>query len=156
MKFEEALRLVLRREGGYVNHPSDPGGETMHGITLRVARMHGYSGSMRDMPFSVAADIYRATYWNAIQAEKLPEDLRFHVFDAAVNSGPSQAVKWLQACAGVTGDGIVGPKTIAAASTVSAAHYSATRLRFMTSLPTWGAFGRGWARRICENLDLIR
>lgn len=156
MNFEQALKLVLRHEGGYVNHPSDPGGETMHGITQRVARQNGYSGSMRNMPVEVAARIYRALYWDAVRADELPESLRFHVFDAAVNSGVSRAVEWLQECGEVKADGIIGPKTLAASKAVSAAAYSAHRLRFLTALPTWGAFGKGWARRICDNLELIQ
>lgn len=156
MNFDEALETVLKHEGGYVNHPSDPGGETNYGITKRVAVAHGYTGSMRDIPMSVVREIYRRSYWDAVKAEKLPADLRFHVFDAAVNSGVSRAAKWLQDCAGVAADGIIGPRTLAAAAAVSPAQYSAVRLRFMTDLSTWGTFGRGWARRICDNLELIK
>lgn len=154
MNIEQALAILLRHEGGYVDHPSDPGGATNHGITERVARQHGYTGRMRDLPLSVATDIYRKSYWAPIKAEQLPPALRFHVFDAAVNSGVSQAVKWLQQCAGVTVDGVIGPVTLAAAAKVSPAKYSAVRLRFMTGLAGWSAFGRGWARRIADNLEL--
>lgn len=154
MNIDQALEILLRHEGGYVDHPSDPGGRTMYGITERVARGYGYQGHMRDLPLATAAAIYRKQYWTAIRADELPASLRFHVFDAAANSGVAQAVKWLQQCAGVKADGIVGPITIKAAQAVSAAHYSAVRLRFMTNLSTWGAFGKGWARRICDNLEL--
>lgn len=156
MNIEQALALLLRHEGGFVDHPSDPGQETNHGITERVARQHGYTGDMRDLPLSVATTIYRKQYWAMIKADQLPEALRFHVFDAAVNSGNVQAIRWLQMCAGVKTDGIIGPITIRAAADVSPVEYSAMRLRFMTNLPTWGAFGKGWARRICDNLELIK
>lgn len=155
MNLDKALELLLRHEGGFVDHPSDPGGATNHGITERTARQHGYTGNMRDLPLSVAITIYRKQYWLMIKAEQLPDSLRFHVFDAAVNSGHVQAIKWLQRAAGVKDDGIVGPMTIKAAASVSPAKYSATRLRFMTDLKTWPTFGRGWARRIADNLELI-
>jgi len=154
MQIEEALKHLLGNEGGYSNNPADPGGETMYGVTSRVARSYGYMGDMRNLPFATAIDIYRSNYWAPIKADQLPDALRFHVFDAAVNSGPSQAVKWLQRAAGVSQDGVMGPMTLAAASKVSAATYSAIRLRFMTDLPTWSTFGKGWARRIADNLSI--
>lgn len=155
MNLDDSLALMLRHEGGYSDHPSDPGGATMYGVTERVARQHGYTGHMRELPLSVATTIYRKQYWDMIKADDLPDALRFHVFDAAVNSGSAQAIKWLQQCAGVKVDGIIGPVTLKAAAGVSPAKYSAARLRFMTSLKTWGDFGKGWARRIAENLELI-
>ena len=154
MDLEAALVHLLKSEGGYVNHPDDPGGETNHGVTVAVARQSGYQGPMSSMPLSIAIDIYRANYWNRIKADDLPNLIRFHVFDAAVNSGAKQAIKWLQRCAGVTDDGLIGPVTIAAAGKVTAAMYSAERLRFMTDLKGWPSFGKGWARRICDNLEI--
>jgi lysozyme family protein len=156
MNLSKALMHLLHNEGGYSDNPSDPGGATMYGITERVARKHGYTGHMRDLPMSKAEDIYRLDYWLPIRADELPEAIRFHVFDAAVNSGTAQAIKWLQRSAGVSDDGVIGPKTIAAAINVSPARYSAKRLQFMTTMPTWGAFGKGWARRIADNLELIQ
>jgi lysozyme family protein len=128
----------------------------MWGVTYRVARANGYSGQMRDLPRETAKAIYRSQYWNAIQADKLPGTLRFHVFDAAVNSGVKQAVMWLQSLAGVTQDGALGPITLAAVARLdgcaAAAAYTGIRLQFMTSLTTWGMFGRGWTRRLASNL----
>jgi len=154
MNIEKALRHLLGNEGGFVDHPSDPGGATNFGITERVARAHGYMGDMRDLPLSMAIGIYRSDYWAPIKADQLPEELRFHVFDAAVNSGPVQAVKWLQRSAGVAEDGVIGPRTLSAASMVTPAKYSAIRLRFLTDLKTWPVFGKGWARRIADNLEI--
>lgn len=154
MNIDRALKLLLVNEGDFVDHPLDPGGATNYGITQKVARAHGFQGDMRNFPMSMAIGIYRSDYWSPIKADQLPEALRFHVFDAAVNSGPSQAIKWLQRAAGVTEDGIVGPRTLSAASMVSAAKYSAIRLRFMTDLKTWPTFGKGWARRIADNLEI--
>jgi len=154
MNIERALKRLLGNEGGFVDHPQDPGGATNYGITQRVAQAHGYMGDMRNLPMSLAIGIYRSDYWEPIKADQLPEALRFHVFDAAVNSGPGQAVKWLQRAAGVTEDGVIGPRTLSAASLVTPAKYSAIRLRFMTDLKTWPTFGKGWARRIADNLEI--
>ena len=154
MNIDQALKRLLGSEGGFVDHPRDPGGATNFGITQRVARAHGYTGDMRDLPLSVAISIYRSDYWEPIKADQLPDHLRFHVFDAAVNSGPGQAIRWLQQAAGVAQDGVIGPRTLSAASMVSPAKYSAIRLRFMTGLSTWATFGKGWARRIADNLEI--
>ncbi|QHJ83122.1 MAG: hypothetical protein [Caudoviricetes sp.] len=154
MNLEQSLKHLLGNEGGYSNNPVDPGGETMYGVTFRVARAYGYTGAMKDLPWQTAMDIYAKNYWAPIKADQLPNALRFHVFDAAVNSGPGQAVKWLQRAAGVVQDGLIGPQTISAASRVTPAQYSAIRLRFMTDLATWPTFGKGWARRIADNLEI--
>ena len=154
MNITQALKHLLGNEGGFVDHPEDPGGATNYGITERVARAHGYQGDMRNFPMSMALGIYQSDYWAPIKADQLPEALRFHVFDAAVNSGPGRAIKWLQRAAGVAEDGVIGPRTLSAASLVSPAKYSAIRLRFMTDLKTWPTFGKGWARRIADNLEI--
>ena len=155
MNFDQAFEKLIGHEGGYSNNPADPGGETMWGITARVARADGYTGPMRDLPRERAKSIYRRKYWDAVRADLLPEVVRFDVFDGAVNSGPEQSAKWLQRAAGADDDGIVGPKTIAAAVMAGpalAARYNGHRLRFMTDRPTWPNFGKGWARRIATNL----
>lgn len=155
MDFDQAFDKLLGHEGGYSFHPSDPGGETMWGVTARVARQQGYTGDMRDLPREKAKDIYRRLCWEAVKADQLPADVRFDVFDAAVNSGAQQAVKWLQRAAQVQDDGVIGPKTIWAATGIGAslrAKFNGHRLQFMTDLPTWSSFGKGWARRIAENL----
>lgn len=154
MNLEQSLKHLLGNEGGFVDHPRDPGGATNFGITQRVARANGYQGDMRNLPLSVALSIYEKEYWAPIKADQLPDHLRFHVFDAAVNSGAGQAIKWLQRAAGVAQDGVIGPRTLSAASMVTVAKYSAIRLRFMTDLSTWSTFGKGWARRIADNLEI--
>lgn len=158
MDFDEAFDRLIGHEGGYANHPSDPGGETMWGVTARVARANGYQGDMRGLPREKAKQIYRAKYWAAVRADELPDELRFDVFDGAVNSGPAQAIEWLQSAIGVEADGVIGPVTIAAARAagpLAAARYNGARLQFMTNLPTWGSFGRGWARRVAANLQAL-
>jgi len=155
MTFDQAFDRLLGHEGGYSNNSADPGGETMWGVTARVARADGYLGEMRDLPRDRAKSIYRRLYWDAVRADQLPDSVRFDVFDGAANSGPVQSIKWLQRAAGVADDGILGPKTMAAAAaagTALAARFNGHRLSFMADLPTWGSFGKGWARRIAKNL----
>jgi lysozyme family protein len=152
MDFDTAFHKLLGHEGGYSNHPKDPGGETMWGVTKRVAQANGYMGNMQDLSVNIAKAIYRKDYWNPVLAEKLPEVIRYAVFDAAVNSGVGQSIKWLQRAVGATEDGVIGNQTLAAISKeqpeVILRKLLAERLQFMTNLNTWESFGRGWARRI--------
>jgi len=158
MNFDTAVqRLIDDFEGGYSDHPKDPGGKTMYGITENTARIAGYKGDMRELPLDLAKRIYRHEYWDAVRAEELPIGIRYIMFDAAVNSGPPQAIKWLQRSAGVNADGIFGPKTMRAVQEMGAdtlrMRLLSQRLRFMADLSTWPAFGRGWARRIADLME---
>lgn len=158
MNFSTAFEKLLGHEGGYSNHRDDPGGETMWGITKRVAVQNGYTGDMRSMPVETAKAIYKSMYWDAVQAENLPADIRYIVFDGAVNSGVTQAAMWLQRACGVKDDGVIGPQTIRAANALHSEGLKrkilAQRLRFMAGLPNWPAFGRGWARRIADLMEV--
>lgn len=157
MNFNQAFDILLRHEGGFSDHPADPGGQTRYGITEAVAREAGYRGDMRELPLDIAKRIYRNRYWDAVRADELPETVRYAVFDAAVNSGPRQAIRWLQRAAGAKDDGIIGPKTLAAVRAADPERLLrrilAQRLRFMTGLPNWPTFGRGWARRIADLME---
>ncbi len=93
MNFDEAFVRLLGNEGAYADDPWDPGGERLWGITKRVAVASGYTGSMRVMTHAQAKAIYLPLYWNAAQIDRLPGELRLHVFDAAVNSGVRQSVR---------------------------------------------------------------
>lgn len=159
MTFDEAFDRLIGHEGGYSNHPSDPGAETMWGVTARVARANGYNGDMRALPREKAKQIYLAKYWEPVRGYELPESLRFDVFDAAVNSGVGQAIEWLQEAVGAKVDGAIGPVTLAAARNadpMAPARFNGLRLQFMTDLPTWAHFGRGWARRVASNLSSLK
>lgn len=153
--FDRAFVDLLGHEGGYSNNPADPGGETNWGITVAVARENGYVGAMKDMDQNVAKIIYSKKYWLPT-FDDLPYNVAFQVFDAAVNSGVGQAIRWLQRAAGVADDGKIGPVTVAAVLAMDpvklAVLFNAERLMFMTNLSTWGSFGKGWARRIAANL----
>ena len=157
MNFATAFEKLLKHEGGYSDHKDDPGGKTRYGITEAVAREVGYRGDMRELPLDLAQRIYKDRYWDAVQAEHLPADIRYAVFDAAVNSGVAQAAKWLQRACGVKDDGVIGPQTIRAANALHPEGLKrkmlAQRLRFMATLANWPAFGRGWANRISDLLE---
>jgi len=156
MNFDQAFDRLIGHEGGYSNHPDDPGGETMWGVTIAVARANGYAGPMRSLSRDIAKGIYRAQYWDKVKADSLPFPVAFQVFDAAVNHGTGQAAKFLQRAAGVVDDGVIGPKTLAAVAACGAAVilllFNAEREQFYTDLKTWPSFGKGWSRRVVANL----
>lgn len=156
MTFDEAFVRLIGHEGSYSNNPADPGGETMYGVTKRVAEEHGYQGAMAHLPLSEAKRIARAEYWDAVRADELPPGVRFDVFDGAYNSSPGQSIKWLQRAMGAVDDGKLGPATLLAAHEMDPerllARYNGHRLDFLNDLKTWPTFGRGWCQRIAENL----
>ena len=158
MTFDQAFDILLKHEGGFSDHPADPGGKTRFGITEAVAREVGYRGDMRELPLDLAKRIYKDRYWDAVRADELPAAVRYAVFDAAVNSGPRQAALWLQRAVGAKDDGIIGPQTLARVRDANpeqlVRRFLSQRLRFMTSLPNWPAFGRGWARRIADLMEM--
>ena len=152
MDFDEAFERLIGHEGGYVNDPRDPGGETQYGISKRSYPAE----DIRSLTLERAKAIYRRDFWNAVRGEELPAVLKFAMFDAAVNSGPKQAIKWLQQSVRVEVDGLFGPKTMVGVRIVNpdrtAARIAGYRLMFMTELGAWTSYGRGWARRIAANL----
>ncbi len=156
--FDRALDAVLRHEGGYVDHPADPGGATKFGITL--ATLGDWRGravtkaDVRALMREEAAVIYRARYWDAVRGNELPSGLDLALFDFAVNSGPSRAISTLQEALGVQVDGRIGPVTMAALGTwdtkTLVAALCERRLAFLRRLATFPLFGRGWTRRVEE------
>lgn len=158
MNFDQAFQKVLGFEGDYSDHPADPGGKTRYGITEEVARTAGYRGDMKELPIDLAKRIYKEEYWTPVRAEELPIGIRYIMFDAAVNSGVTQSIKWIQRASGVKPDGIFGPVTMSAVSQMGAdtlrMRLLAQRLRFLAALPNWPAFGRGWASRVADLMEL--
>lgn len=153
MTFEQCLEEVLKHEGGYSNNPKDPGGETMMGITKTTAKMNGYYGPMKDIPYNVVKTIYFKDYWQKAKCDLLPASIRLIHFDSAVNSGVSRAAKWLQtSLESVQVDGIIGPKTLEATKKANPRwlinRYASLRMSFLKSLKTFPVFGRGWTRRV--------
>lgn len=155
--FDDSFTALIGNEGGYSNNPADPGGETMWGITARVARKHGYDGPMRDLPLDTAKAVAKAEYWDAVRGDELSPRLAFQLFDTCYNSGAGEAVMLLQRSLGVAADGRFGPATMAAIRAFPdedklIGRFDANRLLFLADLGTWPNFGRGWARRIANNL----
>lgn len=157
--FEKSLELVLVHEGGFVNHPKDPGGATNQGITQRTydawrSRQGQVFQSVRHINADEIREIYRAQYWHKVSADDLPAGLDYAVFDFAVNSGPARAAKFLQKIAGVPADGIIGAQTLAAVGRNDAAaiitRLCRDRLAWLKRLKTFSTFGRGWTRRVNE------
>ena len=158
MNFETAFDLLITHEGGFNSHPDDPGGATMYGVTEVVARADGYTGPMREMTLDFAKGVYKRRYWDECRCDLMPEQLRYPLFDAAVNSGPRQSIKWLQSALGVKADGSIGPVTQQAVNNcfpqIVRQKMIGNRLRFMTDLVNWQSFARGWARRIASILEM--
>ena len=156
MTFEEALEHVLKHEGGFVNHPKDPGGMTNLGVTEKVwdewIGRESSEDEMRNLKPEDVANLYKKLYWDRVKGDDLPSGVNYCVFDAAVNSGTGRAAKWLQEAVGAVPDGAIGAKTLAkvaahdADSLVNA--YCDVRLNFLKSLKTFDTFGKGWSRRV--------
>ena len=151
-RFADFINRILSHEGGYVNDPRDPGGETQWGISKRTYPTVNIKTLTRDQAIS----LYKRDFWDASKAASLPPSVGFQLLDAAVNSGIGQATRWLQRAARVADDGRIGPATLAAIKAADpndlVLRFLAERLEFMTGLKTWATFGKGWARRIAQNL----
>ena len=111
--FDECLKMLLHHEGGYVNHPKDPGGETNLGVTKRVYEKWGGTKDMKDLTVEDVAPIYKKNYWNRCKCDDLESGVDWVVFDWAVNSGTGRAAKAIQKICGASQDGAIGPKTLA-------------------------------------------
>ena len=150
MDFDTAFSRLIDSEGGYVNDPADPGGETKFGISKR-----SYPDvDIANLTLDQAKAIYLRDFWSPL-GDAHPA-IKFQCFDFAVNSGIGTAIRKLQLAVGVADDGHWGPKSAAALAAMDLndvlMRFAAQRLLFMTSLSTWGEFGKGWARRIAKNL----
>lgn len=154
--FEPCLQILLKQEGGYVDHPKDPGGATNMGITiatLRNWRGHPVSKlNVRDLTRAEAARIYHAWYWQTVHGDELPVGVDLMVFDLAVNSGPARARRYLQLAAGVPDDGIIGQRTLDAVNKakpgVLIEKIRRLRKAFFEKQPEFRVFGDGWMNRL--------
>ena len=157
--YDEALRRLLLHEGGYTNHPSDPGGPTNFGITIfdyrKYVKPTATAADVRAMKIEEAKRIYRAKYWDAQRCDELPAGVDYAVFDYGVNSGIRRSGKVLRRVLKLSDStSLVNGGVIAAAKNVDAKALIGTicdeRLRFLQSLKIWGVFGKGWSRRVAE------
>jgi lysozyme family protein len=162
-RFSECVAEVLIHEGGFVDHPSDPGGATNHGISLRYARS---LGSQLDLNGDGAVDrsdivlvtpdkaavVYRNWFWRDVKGDELPGGVDLAMFDFAVNSGAGRAIRTVQNILGLTEDGVLGPLTMAAIKAADPADLTVkicdARMAFLRGLRTFPTFGRGWTRRV--------
>lgn len=157
-RFEVCIPRILKHEGGFVNHPRDPGGATNKGITLatfrRYIKRNGTIADLKALTQAQAVTVYKRQYWDRVRADDLPAGLDYAVADFAVNSGPARAAKYLQRVLGVTQDGKIGPKTIEAAKAVNTVRAIGElcddRMAFLRRLKTWPTFGKGWTRRVTD------
>jgi len=152
MNFQTCFDRLIGHEGGYTNDPNDPGGETKWGITKR-----SYPNLIiKDLTRDDAMNIYKQDFWNIIEADLFPEQVAFQIFDFAVNSGFGTAIRYLQRTIKVADDGWWGPISKAAIKKMNETdiimNLNGERLDFMTRLKNWPTFGKGWARRIAQNL----
>jgi lysozyme family protein len=154
--FDFALTEVLKHEGGYVNHPRDPGGATNRGVTQATYDRYRRSRALiprdvRHITWVELKNIYKNEYWHRVRGDDLPDGLDLAVFDFAVNSGPARAAQFLQRLAGAEADGLIGPATLRAVADHRGGLIDLlcdTRLSFLKSLKHWDTFGKGWSRRI--------
>jgi lysozyme family protein len=152
----EALKHILKYEGGYVNHKDDPGGRTNLGVTQRV--WEEWTGKpateedMRGLTVAMVSPLYKKRYWDAVRGDDLPSGVDLCVFDCAVNAGVGRASKFLQQAVGVTADGQIGPMTVAATTAKPAEEvieaFCNLREAHYKSLSTFATFGKGWMNRL--------
>jgi lysozyme family protein len=159
--WDDSFAAVLKHEGGFVNHPKDPGGMTNLGVTRSAWESYlnrsVTEAEMRGLTPDAVKPFYKAMYWDKIKGDQLPAGVDYAAYDLAVNSGTGRAAKYLQQIAGVTADGAIGPKSLEAIKacdpeqTVQA--LCDMRLDFLKRLPTFETFGKGWSRRVAEVKD---
>lgn len=158
--WEKSFAATIKHEGGYVDHPKDPGGATNLGITIGTLSAwlgrKATKAEVKALTLDKVKPIYRQNYWDAVRGDDLPSGVDFAVYDFAVNSGPARAAIYLQNIVGTAPDGKIGPNTIKAVNDY-AARFGATqlvnelcsqRLAFLERLSTWPTFGKGWGSRV--------
>jgi lysozyme family protein len=156
--YETSLARVLAHEGGYTNHPADPGGPTNFGITIadyrRYVKADATADDIRAMKRDEAKAIYRTKYWDALRCDELPVGVDYAVFDYGVNSGIARSARVLRRVLALPDGGTVTDEVIDVARAANAQSLIIAiceeRLRFLRSLKTWNVFGKGWGRRVAE------
>jgi lysozyme family protein len=162
--YNKCLETILHHEGGYVNHPKDPGGETNLGVTKRVYEEWGGDKAMKDLFVEDVAPIYKKNYWDKVKGDSLPDGLDLCVFDFGVNAGPGRSAKYLQNMIGTVADGGIGPNTLKKVDEYVDKHglvntivnFQSARQSYYEQLSTFETFGRGWTRRVDETTKLAK
>lgn len=159
------LGWMLAHEGGYVDHPADPGGATNYGVTQRTydgwrRRQRMEMRPVRQITMDEVRAIYAEGYFALVRFDEMPSGVDYAVVDYAVNSGPGRAIRDLQRVLGVTADGVFGPVTMAAvhdaAPVTVIRDLCLTRMAFLRRLRHWPTFGRGWTRRVMGDADGVQ
>ena len=156
--WDVCFEMVLKHEGGFVNHPKDPGGMTNLGVTKasweRYLNRDVSEADMRALTPEVVKPFYKTMYWDKIKGDDLPSGIDYAAYDLAVNSGTGRAAKYLQEIAGVPADGVIGPKSLEAIQSCDAKETADTicdmRMDFLKRLSTFDTFGKGWADRVSK------
>ena len=159
--FDHCLEIILHHEGGYVNHPKDPGGETNLGVTKRVYEEHGGTKDMKDLTFEDVAPIYKKSYWDRVKGDDLHPALALCIFDFGVNAGTGRAAKFIQKIVGTAVDGGIGPNSLKKIDAYVEKHgiedvvktYQSDRQKYYEKLKHFKTFGRGWTRRVNETTE---
>ena len=168
--YQKCLEMILHLEGGYVNHPKDPGGETNLGVTKRVytnwcMEQDLHTKDMKNLQVKDVAPIYERNYWGRLKCDDIPTGLDLCLFDFGVNAGPGRAAKFLQKIIGTTVDGGIGPQTLNALQQKIGGdddygisdiikEYQSARQEYYEGLSTFATFGKGWTRRVEETTEL--
>jgi lysozyme family protein len=156
--WKQSFELMLKSEGGYVNHPSDPGGRTNLGVTQAtwenwIGRQSDES-EMRSLTADKVEPMYRKKYWDAVRGDELKLGIDYLMLDYAVNAGAGRAIKTLQTSIGVAADGAFGPITMAAMKSYEPVklieRFSQAKEDFYRSLNTFDVFGKGWLNRVAK------
>ena len=156
--WQKSFELMLKSEGGFVNHPSDPGGMTNLGVTKATwenwVGRESDEAEMRGLTPEKVKPLYKKKYFDAVRGDELPMGLDYLMFDFAVNAGAGRAIKTLQTAVGVTPDGGFGPMTMAAVQAVDPneliERFSQAKEDFYRSLTTFATFGKGWLNRVAD------
>jgi lysozyme family protein len=156
--WDNSFKLMLKSEGGFVNHPSDPGGMTNLGVTKATwenwVGRESDEAEMRGLTPEKVEPLYKKKYFDAVRGDELPMGLDYLMFDFAVNAGAGRAIKTLQTAVGVTPDGGFGPMTMAAVQAVDPVdlieRFSQAKEDFYRSLNTFATFGKGWLNRVAD------
>ena len=159
--YQKCLEMILHHEGGYVNHPKDPGGETNLGVTKRVYEDFGGTKDMKDLTVEDVAPIYEKNYWGRMKCDEIPSGLDLCVFDFGVNAGTGRSAKFLQTMIGTTADGGIGPNTLSKLADYvdengiedTIKNFQAERQSYYEGLGTFETFGKGWTRRVTETTE---
>jgi lysozyme family protein len=166
MNFDKAFELLIGVEGGFTDDPKDRGNwtsgkigvGTCKGTKYGLSAMSYPSLDIKNLSLDQAKEIYKKDWWSKLKLDLLPSEISYDLFDTAINSGISNAVKILQKTVGTKEDGVIGNNTISLVQAQNkdklSARFNAHRLLFMTDISTWSIYGKGWARRVAHNILL--